>query len=100
MASPARTAGRRTAGGDRSGPRGWRSRGPDRGQRPATSVDRIRQLTWAGGRASMAGESSSESIIESVHGPGFGGRRAALVVVVVLACAAAVGVVSLRSRNA
>jgi hypothetical protein len=47
----------------------------------------------------MAGESSSESIIESAPRRGFGGRRAALVAVVVLVCAAAVGVVVWRSRS-
>lgn len=50
--------------------------------------------------ASMAGESSSESIIESARRPGLGGRRTAVAVVVVLVCAAAVGVVVWRSRDA
>jgi hypothetical protein len=48
----------------------------------------------------MAGESRSESIIESAHGSGLGGRRAALAVAVVLVVGAVVGVVLWRSQDA
>ncbi|MEV6928315.1 penicillin-binding transpeptidase domain-containing protein [Dactylosporangium sp. NPDC051485] len=47
----------------------------------------------------MAGESRSESIIESAHGSGPGGRRAALAAAVVLVLAAVAGVVLWRSRD-
>ncbi|GAA2393824.1 penicillin-binding transpeptidase domain-containing protein [Dactylosporangium salmoneum] len=47
----------------------------------------------------MAGESHSESIIESAHGSGPGGRRAALAVALVLVVGAVVGVAVWRSRD-
>lgn len=48
----------------------------------------------------MAGDSSTESIIESSHRPAIGGRRAVLAVVAAVVVCAAVGVVVWRSRGA
>ncbi|MGI5242002.1 penicillin-binding transpeptidase domain-containing protein [Dactylosporangium sp. CA-139066] len=47
----------------------------------------------------MAGESTTESIIESRHGSGPGGRRAALAAAVVVVVAAVVGIVLWRSSG-